>query len=77
MVIGGIPTDGAVTFACLSAMAAGYNVYVVLDASGTFSEFEFELALARLTANGVNIMTWFAVGTELLGDWSDSMASQF
>jgi len=57
------------TFISLSAKAAGFNVYAVVDASGSFSPLMTTLAIERMSMNGINLMTWFAVGCELLSDW--------
>lgn len=57
------------TFAALSAKAAGYDVYAVIDSSGTWSKLVQETAVARMAAAGVHIMSWFAVTCELQGDW--------
>jgi nicotinamidase-related amidase len=45
LVIAGISTDVCLTFVSLSAKAAGYNVYAVVDASGTFSSMMSNLAI--------------------------------
>jgi len=38
LVMAGISTDVCLTFAALSGVSLGFNVYAVLDASGTWSE---------------------------------------
>jgi len=65
----GISTDVCLTFASLKGVELGYDVYAVIDASGTFSEIMRDLAISRMQHAGVHIMTWFAVGCELLEDW--------
>ena len=47
----------------------GYDVYVVTDASGTFSAPVRDAALTRATAAGAVLINWFAVACELQKDW--------
>lgn len=69
IVMSGITTDVCVAFATLSALDAGYEVYVVVDASGCQSEAVQNAALMRMADAGATIGTWFAVSCELLWDW--------
>jgi len=45
LVLAGISTDVCLTFAALSARDLGFNVYAVIDASGTWSEEIRETAI--------------------------------
>jgi hypothetical protein len=49
--------------------AEGYEVYIVTDASGTFSAPVRDAALARATGAGAVLINWFAVACELQRDW--------
>lgn len=69
IVMSGITTDVCVTFAALSALDAGYEVYVVADASGSFNKDIQEASLMRMASAGATIGTWFAISCELLNDW--------
>jgi len=69
IVMSGITTDVCVTFAALSALDAGYDVYVVADASGAFNPDIQDASLIRMSAAGATIGTWFAISCELLNDW--------
>jgi nicotinamidase-related amidase len=69
IVMSGITTDVCVAFATLSALDAGYEVYVVVDASGSMSEAVQNAALMRMSDAGATIGTWFGVSCELLWDW--------
>lgn len=69
IVVAGITTDVCVAFATLSALEAGYNVYVVVDASGSMNADTQEAALMRMSEAGATIGTWFALACELLSDW--------
>ena len=65
----GITTDVCVTFAALSALDAGYEVYVVVDASGAMNKDVQNAALMRMSQAGATMGTWFAISCELLYDW--------
>ncbi|KAI9359079.1 hydrolase [Pilaira anomala] len=69
LVISGIVTDVCVTFVALSAKKAGYEVFVVTDASGTFSEAVRDASWLRMQSSGVQLTNWFAVASELGRDW--------
>ncbi|KAG2173503.1 hypothetical protein INT44_007094 [Umbelopsis vinacea] len=69
LIISGIVTDVCVTFVSLSAKAAGYDVFVVTDASGTFNEAIRDASWSRMEASGIQLMNWFAVACELARDW--------
>lgn len=69
LVMSGITTDVCVAFAALSALDAGYEVYVVADASGSMSEQTQLASLMRMQDAGAIIGTWFALSCEMLWDW--------
>lgn len=69
LLVAGIVTDVCVAFPVLSALAEGYEVYVVADASGTFDAAVRDVALARMAFAGAHLVTWFAAVSELMGDW--------
>jgi nicotinamidase-related amidase len=69
IVMSGITTDVCVTFAALSALDAGYEVYVVVDASGCMNPEVQHASIERMSAAGAIIGTWFGIACELLYDW--------
>jgi nicotinamidase-related amidase len=69
VVMSGITTDVCVAFAALSALDAGYEVYVVVDASGCMNQDVQTAALMRMSDAGATMGTWFALSCELLSDW--------
>ncbi|MDP2314720.1 MAG: isochorismate family cysteine hydrolase YcaC [Pseudomonadota bacterium] len=71
LLLAGIVTDVCVAFPALSAIEAGFQVFVVTDASGTFNEMTRQAAWARMAAAGVELVNWFAVACELQRDWRD------
>jgi hypothetical protein len=62
-----------VTFPALCALEAGYQVFVVVDASGNFNQSVRDAALMRMTQAGAIMVNWFAVACELARDWRNDM----
>ena len=73
LIIAGIVTEVCVAFPALSALAEGYEVFVVTDASGTFNEITRHSAWDRMSAAGAQLMTWFGVACELHRDWRNDV----
>ncbi|WP_377865373.1 isochorismate family cysteine hydrolase YcaC [Bacillus sp. R86525] len=73
LIIAGVVTDVCVAFPALSAVNAGYEVFVVTDASGTFSKQVADAALMRMAHGGVQLMNWFSVAAELQRDWRNDV----
>jgi nicotinamidase-related amidase len=74
LIIAGVVTDLCVAFPTLSALEAGYQVFVVTDASGTFNEAVRHGAWARMAGAGAQLMNWFSVACELHRDWRHDVA---
>ena len=53
----------------MSAAAAGYDVWAVLDCSGAWNTLVQQAAMLRMTQEGVRATTWVAVAAELQRDW--------
>ena len=73
LIIAGVVTEVCVAFPALSAIAEGYDVFVVTDASGTFNELTRDSAWRRMEAAGVQLMTWFGTACELHRDWRNDV----
>lgn len=73
LIIAGIVTDVCVSCVALSAAEAGFEVFVVTDASGTFNDATRQAAWMRMAANGVQLVNWFNVACELMRDWRNDM----
>ena len=73
LLIAGVVTEVCVAFPALSALAEGYEVFVVTDASGTFNEITRDSAWNRMAAAGAQLMTWFGVACELHRDWRNDV----
>lgn len=63
-----ITTDVCLVFPALSALKAGYDVYAVIDASGTWSPTAELASMLRLTQAGAIVTNWIAVAAELKHD---------
>jgi nicotinamidase-related amidase len=73
LIIAGVVTDVCVAFPTLSALEAGYDVFVVTDASGTFNEAVRQAAWTRMANAGAQLLNWFAVVCELHRDWRNDI----
>jgi len=73
LLIAGVVTDVCVAFPALSAIEAGYDVFVVTDASGTFNPAVRDAAWNRMSQAGVQLMNWFSVAGELHRDWRNDI----
>jgi nicotinamidase-related amidase len=70
LIMAGVTTDVCLVFPAINAVAAGYNVQAVMDASGSPYEVSEELARRRMAANGVVLTATVTVIAELARDWS-------
>lgn len=73
LIIAGVVTEVCVAFPALSALEEGFEVFVATDASGTFTEIARQSAWSRMTANGAQLMNWFAIACELHRDWRNDI----
>lgn len=73
LIIAGVVTEVCVAFPALSALAEGYEVFVITDASGTFNEITRHSAWDRMSGAGAQLMTWFGVACELHRDWRNDI----
>ena len=73
LIIAGVVTEVCVAFPVLDAIAEGFEVFVVTDASGTFNELTRDSAWTRMTAAGAQLMTWFGMACELHRDWRNDV----
>ena len=73
IIIAGVVTDVCVAFPTLSALAEGFDVFVVTDASGTFNTTVQQAAWSRMTQAGAQMMIRFSVACELHRDWRNDI----
>ncbi len=77
LIIAGTITSVCMAFPAISAVAEGYKVFVVIDASGTYSKMAQEITLARIVQAGVVPMDTAAVASELQKTWHREDAQQW
>jgi nicotinamidase-related amidase len=70
LIMAGVTTDVCLAFPAISAVGAGYDVYAVIDASGTWNMTSQQAAIARMTQAGVKCINTIAIAAELQKDWS-------
>lgn len=70
LIVSGLLTEACVTFAVMSALSAGLEVYVVGDACGGLTTASHELALGRMQAAGARLTSWIQVLLEMQRDWT-------
>ena len=73
LIIAGVVTDVCVAFPTLSALAEGFDVFVVTDSSGTFNTAVQQASWNRMSQAGAQMMTWFSVACELQRDWRNDI----
>lgn len=77
LVMTGTLTSVCLAFPAVSAAAAGYRVYAVVDASGNWSRMATDLTVARLAQAGVIPIDTFAVIAELQQTWNRPDAADY
>ena len=70
LVIAGLWTEVCVAMPAIQALGEGWDVTVITDASGGVSVEAHEVAVQRMVAAGVNMMTWMALAAEWQRDWA-------
>jgi nicotinamidase-related amidase len=77
LIIAGIMTSICVVEPALAALAEGYRVYAVIDASGTYSEVAQRVSIERLSRAGVVVVDVEAVVSELQHTWAREDAMEW
>lgn len=77
LIIAGTITSVCMAFPAISAVAGGYQVFVVIDASGTYSKMAQEITLARMVQAGVVPMDTAAVASEIQKTWNREDAAEW
>jgi nicotinamidase-related amidase len=72
LVLAGLWTEVCVAMPAIQAAGEGWDVTVVTDASGGVSIEAHQVAVQRMIAAGVNMMTWMALAAEWQRDWARS-----
>jgi nicotinamidase-related amidase len=77
LIIAGTITSVCMAFPSIAAAHDGYQVFAVVDASGTYSKMAEEITLARVVQAGVVPMDTAAVCSEIQKTWSRDDAAQW
>lgn len=70
LVIAALWTEICLAFPAIQAIEAGYEVYAVVDASGSTSLEAHNASIQRMIQAGVVPVTWIQVMCELQRDWA-------
>lgn len=70
LIIAGLWTEVCVAMPAIQAAGEGWDVTVITDASGGSSLESHQVAIQRMIAAGVNMMTWMALAGEWQRDWA-------
>jgi nicotinamidase-related amidase len=77
LIVAGIMTSICVVEPALSALAEGYTVYAVIDASGTYSDVAQRVSIERLSRAGVVVVDVEAAISELQQTWARDDAAEW
>jgi len=77
LIIAGTITSVCMAFPAIAAVQDGYQVFAVVDASGTYSKMAQEITLARIVQAGVVPMDTAAVASELQRTWNRTDAQEW
>lgn len=77
LVIAGVLTSVCVAFPAISAIAEGYEVFAIIDASGDMSPMSTQVTMTRLQMAGVIPITTAAVISEILKTWQHKDAQKY
>jgi nicotinamidase-related amidase len=77
LIIAGTITSVCMAFPSIAAVHEGYQVFAVIDASGTYSKMAEEITLARIVQAGVVPMDTAAVCSEIQKTWNREDALQW
>ena len=70
LVLAALWTEVCLAMPAIHALAEGYDVFIVTDASGGVSAEAHDMAVRRMTAAGAVPITWLAVLAEWQRDWA-------
>ena len=69
IIVGGISLDICTQLLTLDLLRNGYEVFVVVDASGSDQKLVEHAAMLRMTQAGATMISWASLASELIGDW--------
>lgn len=74
LIFAGVSLEVCAAFPAMRAVREGFEAYVAVDASGTFSPTKRETGLLRLAQSGVVVADGASLMVEILGDNASPMA---
>jgi nicotinamidase-related amidase len=74
LIIAGVSLPVCAALPAMSAVEAGYDSYLVVDASASFTDAGRDAAMFRLSQAGVKLVDYASVMCELLADNADPLA---
>ena len=77
LLIAGTLTSVCMAFPTISALAAGYKVFAIIDASGNWSKMATDITVARVTQAGAVPIDTYAVLAEVMSTWNRADAMEF
>ena len=77
LLIAGTLTSVCMSFPTLSALAAGYKVFTVIDASGNWSKMATDITTARVVQAGAMPIDTYALLAEIMSTWNRADAMEF
>lgn len=77
LLITGTLTSICMALPALSALAEGYKVFCIVDASGNLSQMATDLTIARVTQAGAMPIDTFALMSEVMKTWDRPEAMDF
>lgn len=70
LIMAALWTEVCLVFPVISAIAAGYEAYIVVDASGATTVEAHQMAIQRMIQTGAVPVTWLQVLLEFQRDWA-------
>lgn len=70
LILAALWTEICLAMPTIQALAEGYDVFIVTDASGGVSAEAHDMAVRRMVAAGAVPITWMAVAAEWQRDWA-------
>ncbi|ANI40575.1 hydrolase [Mycolicibacterium vaccae] len=70
LILAALWTEVCLAMPTIQALAEGYDVFIVTDASGGVSAESHDMAVRRMVAAGAVPITWLAVLSEWQRDWA-------
>jgi nicotinamidase-related amidase len=77
LLMAGTLTSVCMAFPALSAIAAGYKVFTIVDASGNWSKMATDITIARVAQAGAMPIDTYAVLAEIMSTWNRPDAMEF